>query len=154
VKRDEIFPSKYQKASDLTAPRTVTIASATLEVFKNDGRDQTKLVLTFKERDVKPWICNMTCYDTLAGFLSDETDCWPGARIEIFPDKTRFGNRVVDCIRCRQPAQAALPINGNGAPRARAGRPRPIANPQPPTPEEPPPAEPEDFYNDGVPFGR
>jgi hypothetical protein len=147
MRRDEIFPSKYLRAADLTESRTVTVTSAALEVFKNDGRDQTKLVLTFRERDVKPWICNMTCYDILAGFLTDETDSWRGARIELYPDRTRFGNKLVDCIRCRQPSQAALPMNSNGA----AARLRPVANPKPPQPApEPPPAD--DYYDDTVPF--
>ena len=50
AKRDEVFPSKYLKASDLSGkPITVTIESATLETLKTlDGKEQPKTVLGFK----------------------------------------------------------------------------------------------------------
>ena len=45
--RNDVFPSKYLKASDLDGtPLTVTIVSAPLETLKNpEGKEQTKTVL-------------------------------------------------------------------------------------------------------------
>ena len=50
AKRDDVFPSKYMKASDLGGePLTVTIVSAPLETLKNpEGKEQTKTVLYFR----------------------------------------------------------------------------------------------------------
>ncbi len=50
AKRDEVFPSKYLKASDLNGkPIVVVIESAALETLKTlEGKEQTKTVLYFK----------------------------------------------------------------------------------------------------------
>jgi hypothetical protein len=117
-----------------------------MEQFKNDGRDQDKLVVYFRERGFKPLVCNLTNYDAIATLYGDETNGWAGQRIELFADRVRFGGKLVDSVRVRAPAQAALPVGGNGA----AARPRPVANPQPPQPA--PTAAAAAFYDDDVPF--
>jgi hypothetical protein len=148
MKRDEIFPSKYIKAADVTQPRTGTIASTGMEQFKNDGRDQQKLVVYFRDRGLKPLVCNMTNYDAIADIYGDDTDRWIGREIELFADRVRFGGKLVDSVRVREPSpvQRSLPV-ANGAPP----RPRPVANPQPPQPA-PEPASSKEFYDDEVPF--
>jgi hypothetical protein len=147
MKRDEIFPSKYLRASDLPQPRVVTISSATMEPLKNDGKDVDKLVLYFRER-IKPLVVNLTIYESISVLYGDETDLWPDKRIEVHADRCRFGSKMVDCVRTREPAQASLPMAGNSTPPARP-RPRAVAKPQPPAPE-PPPAD--DNYDDSIPF--
>ena len=111
AKRDEVFPSKYLKASDLSGkPITVTIESATLETLKTlEGKEQTKTVLGFKgARKTLP--LNATNWDAVADATGeDDTDRWPGHAIEIYPTTTKMGGKRVDCIRIRPPAQRELP---------------------------------------------
>ena len=49
MKRDEVFPSKYLKATDLNGKALrVTIERAPLEILKNpEGKEQSKTVLHF-----------------------------------------------------------------------------------------------------------
>jgi hypothetical protein len=122
-----------------------------MEVLKNDGKDVDKLVLTFRER-IKPLVVNLTIFEAIESLYGGETDDWADQRVEIYADRCRFGNKMVDCVRVRAPAQAALPVAANGKPPARAGRPRPVANPQPRGPQPEPDTKDDGFYDDEVPF--
>jgi hypothetical protein len=107
MKRDEIFPSKYLKASDLSKPIVVTIDTAPLEVLKNpEGREQHKTVLYFKGAK-KALPLNVSNWDTVAEICGEDTDDWPGGRIEPYATKTQMGGKMVDCIRVREPRDAA-----------------------------------------------
>jgi hypothetical protein len=110
MKRDEIFPSKYLKASDLTKPIVVTIDCAPLEVLKNpEGKEQSKVVLYFRGAK-KALPLNVTNWDAVAAICGEDTDDWPGGKIELYADKTRMGGKTVDCIRLRAPRDAAANI--------------------------------------------
>jgi len=110
MKRDEIFPSKYLKASDLSKPIVVTIDSAPIEVLKNpEGKEQSKVVLYFRGAK-KALPLNVTNWDAVAAICGEDTDDWPGGRIELYADKTRMGGKTVDCIRVRAPHGAAAKI--------------------------------------------
>ena len=119
AKRDEVFPSKYLKASDLNGkPVTVTIESATLETLKTlEGKEQTKTVLYFKGAK-KALPLNATNWDAVAAATGeDDTDRWPGHAIEIYPTTTTMQGKTVDCIRIRPPAQRELPKAKPPAPK-------------------------------------
>jgi hypothetical protein len=124
----------------------VTIAGMGMETFRNDGRDQDKLVISFKER-IKSLVCNPTNYDAISDIAgTDETENWPGVRLELFADKVQFRRELVNTVRVRKPPQAQQQVAGNGQP------PRPAASPQPP---ELPPGPPLDaYYEDDVPYDR
>lgn len=111
MKRDDIFPSKYLKASDLKGrPHVVQIKHAPIETLKNPkGEEQRKPVLHFN--GVKKTLpLNLTNFDSVAAIVGDdETNNWPGARIELFPGTTMLGGKTVECIRIRKP-QEVLPI--------------------------------------------
>jgi hypothetical protein len=103
MKRDEIFPSKYLKASDLNKPIVVTIESAPLDVLKNpEGKEQSKIVLTFRGAK-KALPLNVTNWDAVAAICGEDTEDWSGGKIELYADKTRMGGKTVDCIRVRAP---------------------------------------------------
>ena len=107
MNRDEIFPSKYLKASDLTMPIVVTIDSAPLEVLKNpEGKEQSKVVLYFRGAK-KALPLNITNWDAVAAICGEDTDDWPGGRIELYATRTQMGGKMVDCIRVRAPRDAA-----------------------------------------------
>jgi len=109
MKRDEIFPSKYLKAGDLNKPIVVTIESAPLETLKNpEGKEQHKTVLYFKGAK-KALPLNVSNWDAVAEICGEDTDDWPGGKIELYATKTHMGGKVVDCIRIRARAERELP---------------------------------------------
>ena len=111
AKRDEVFPSKYPKASDLNGkPIMVPIESAAQETLKAlEGKEQTKTILSFKGAK-KTLPLNMTNWDAVADATGeDDTDRWPGHAIELYPTTTTMQGKTVDCIRIRPPAQRELP---------------------------------------------
>ena len=119
MKRDEVFPSKYLKASDLNGkPLGVVVEKAPLEVLKSpEGKEEAKTVLYFRGlRKVLP--LNRVNWDSVADIAGDDTDTWPAASLELFPSKTQMAGKTVDCIRIRPPAQRELP-------RAKARAPKP-----------------------------
>jgi hypothetical protein len=104
MRKDEVFPSKYLKASDLNGkPRVFTIEEAPLLTLKNTkGEEQQKTVLFFTgEKKTLP--LNMTNWDAVASIGGGDTDDWPGHKIELYPTKTSMAGRPVDCIRVRAP---------------------------------------------------
>jgi hypothetical protein len=118
MKRDEVFPSKYLKASDLNGPTTVIIESAPLETLKTpEGKEETKTVLHFKGIK-KAFPLNRTNWDACAAATGeDDTDRWAGHAIELYPTTTEMKGKTVDCIRIRPPAQRELPKAKPPAPK-------------------------------------
>jgi len=113
MKRDDVFPSKYLKASDLNGKSvTVVIERASFEKLKApDGKEQEKIVLGFRNHK-KTLPLNRTNYDSVTDIVGDDdTESWPGHRIELFADKTPMESKIVDCVRIRPPAQHDLPKN-------------------------------------------
>jgi hypothetical protein len=105
VKRSDVFPSRFLKAADLGGkPRDVEIKRAPQEELGSGDDKEIKTVLYFSD-GTKPLPLNMTNWDAVAGIAGDDTDNWPGHRIELYPDKTTMKGSVVDCIRIRAPRQ-------------------------------------------------
>jgi hypothetical protein len=104
MRRSDVFQSKYLKAEDLGGkPAVVTIKAATFEVLKSpEGKEQGKTVLCFTKGG-KLLPLNMVNWDSTADICGDDTDSWPGHRIELYPTTTTMGGRIVDCIRIRRP---------------------------------------------------
>jgi len=111
MKRYDLFPSKYLKCADLKGkPRVVEIEQAPIETLKNPkGEEQRKVVLYFKGAK-KALPLNLTNFDAVMDIAgSDETNNWPGARLELYPATTMMGGKITDCIRIRPPQ--ALPAS-------------------------------------------
>ncbi|WP_027525572.1 hypothetical protein [Bradyrhizobium sp. Ec3.3] len=103
AKRNEIFPSKYLKVSDLNGkPHVPEIERAPTETLGSGGNAETKTVLYFR-CGMKPLPLNMTNWDSVAAIAGDDTDNWPGHRIELYPSTTTLRGSTVDCIRIRAP---------------------------------------------------
>jgi hypothetical protein len=104
MNRNDLFPSRYIKASDLAGkPLTLAIKSASVDALKNmKGDSEDKLVVSFVGQP-KKFVVNRTNYDVIADLYGDETDQWPGKKIELFPSKANLGGRSVDCVRVRAP---------------------------------------------------
>jgi hypothetical protein len=104
VTRNEVFPGRFLKAEDLKGrPRVVQIKDAPLETLKApDGREQVKIVLYFVGAK-KALPLSKVHWDAIAPIAGDDTEGWPGHRIELYPTKTEIGGKLVDCIRVRPP---------------------------------------------------
>src|SRR6266567_1300848 len=100
MRKDDVFPSKYLKAADLNGKaRVLEIAEAPLETLKNaSGESQQKTVLYFVN-EKKRLPLNMTNWDSVADICGDDTEEWPGQKIELFPSTTQMSGKTVSCIR-------------------------------------------------------
>jgi hypothetical protein len=105
--KDDVFPSKYLKYTDLQGkPTVMAIEGAVLETLKSpEGKTQDKVVLYFAGAK-KSLPLNVTNFDAVADICGADTDDWPGCRIEIYPSKTQMAGKTVDCIRVRPPAKS------------------------------------------------
>lgn len=95
------FPSTYLKAADLQG-RAVKVTIKDCVIQPLDDGDKPLLTFVGKDRGL---ILNKTNAGMLAAVLGDETDHWRGKRIELYPDKTMFSGRMVECIRVRIPQE-------------------------------------------------
>ena len=101
-KLDDLYPSKSQnlKAEDLQGHEVkVSIESNEVAEFDNGNR----LVLKFKGKE-KGLVLNKTNAMKIADAYGDDPDNWAGKEIIIYPDKTDYQGKMVDCLRVRIPA--------------------------------------------------
>jgi hypothetical protein len=119
MKKDDVFPSKYLKHTDLHGkPTTTTVERAVLETLKSpEGKTQDKIILYFAGAK-KSLPLNVTNFDAVAGICGDDTDNWSGCQIELYPSKMQMAGKTVDCIRVRAPTKpikkAAAKSGGGG----------------------------------------
>lgn len=79
----------------------VTIEEIRQEEINGDHGKEKKLVARFVGKD-KGLVLNRTNADSIAEITeSEDTDDWAGAVIVLYPDKTKFGGKTVDCVRVR-----------------------------------------------------
>jgi hypothetical protein len=101
MKTTDFYDSKYLAAADLGGKlHTVTIAGVEAAEFTNEGVKTRKPVLLFQNRK-KGLTLNKTNTKKLQAVFSVEMDAWIGKQIEIYPDQTDMGGRMVDCIGVR-----------------------------------------------------
>jgi hypothetical protein len=110
MKLNEIFHGDALKCADLNG-KEVTLKIQSYEV--KDFDDGKKLELHFESTE-RTLICNKTNANTVSEFLGDNIDMWCGSEIVLFPAKTDFQGRQVDCIRVKAPVKA--PAVDAGAP--------------------------------------
>lgn len=95
MKLDDLYPSKWLKASDLQGRQVVcTIQRVTVE----DLGDGSKPVVYFTGKE-KGLVLNRTNADTIAAALGDDTDRWPGGKVTLFSAKVSFKGTMTDAIR-------------------------------------------------------
>jgi len=113
MNREDVFPSRYFKAANLPRPRNVTIVAAKMEEMKSPdgGETQNRLVLHFSD-EAKRLVVNATNFDVLAELFGGETEDWIGKTVQLYADKTRFGHKIVPCVRVRA-ASVGEQLNGS-----------------------------------------
>lgn len=102
---NEMYPSnsKFLKAEDLKN-REVTVQIESHEVAQFDNGN--KIVLKFKGKE-KGLTLNKTNAMRIADAYGEDAEGWAGKEIIMYPDKTDFGGKMVDCIRVRLPLAKA-----------------------------------------------
>lgn len=124
MKLDEIYSGSSDsiKADDLKGRDvTLTIEKWKVQEFDEEGKHgpykANKIVLSFQETD-KTLVLNKTNGYAIAEFLSEDDPAnWVGAKVTLFPTKTSFGTKMVDCIRIR----SAQPVKGVTTPAEKPG---------------------------------
>ena len=116
--REEIFPGRFLKATDLDS-KAVTM---TIErVVQEELDEQVKAVVYFRGKS-KGLVLNATNYDAIADNHGVQTDDWPGVEIELYPTTVQFKGKRVACIRVRMP-QRPLPAEAEADAPVAAGEP-------------------------------
>ena len=108
------FPSRYLQVSDLEdGPIAARIKSVSSENVGGEN-GELKLIVKFHEPDVKALVCNLTRAEAISELAgSDDTDEWPGTRIELTRGTTRYGGKKVGCIVVQAPTTAASAADGD-----------------------------------------
>lgn len=96
--------SSLLRTEDLKGRRVkVKIVSWRTQEFKDKfGKQKEKLVLAFEGKE-KEFVCNPTNALMIAARLTSESEDWVGKEIELYPDKTSFEGKIVDCIKVSVP---------------------------------------------------
>jgi hypothetical protein len=100
---DQMYPSKWLKASDLQG-QTVPVTISRV-VVEDVGDDAGKPVVYFHSRD-KGLVLNKTNALSIGLVHGQETDGWVGKTIELFPTVVMFQGQNVPAIRVRPVAAA------------------------------------------------
>lgn len=96
---DDVYQnsSNALKAEDLKGHEVkCLINGAELKQFDNGN----KIVLSFQGKE-KTLVLNKTNARRIAEQFGNNTDNWSGSEIILYPDKTEFQGKMVDCIRVR-----------------------------------------------------
>lgn len=104
MNRNDLFPSRFIKASDLQGREwPVTISHVAMEQLQTQGGKETKGIVYFHAYE-KQLVLNQVNYNTIAEPYGEDTDNWGGRPIVLYPTRTQFGTKMVDCIRIKIPA--------------------------------------------------
>ena len=104
MKFSEMYPSKYLKAADLNGNAVkVIIETVELEDVVGQGKEHDYKAVFFFQGKQKKFVCNKTNGQVIAETYGDDTEAWQGKELELYPDKTSFQGKLVDCIRVRIP---------------------------------------------------
>jgi len=122
VTKTQAFPSRFFKAADI--PRDGLVLQIAKVEHEKVGPDQkNKWVVYFKGQE-KQLVLNGTNWELIVVALrEDDSDNWMGKTIELYPTKTQFGSKMVDCIRVRRhrPGPETPPAPPPSTPPAKGG---------------------------------
>ncbi len=97
---NELYPSKFLKACDLTGPMPVKIASVTREAINGEQ----KVVMAFATGE-KSLILNKTNGRAVSKLYGSDTKGWIGKEITLVATQVDFKGDLVDAIRIRTAPQ-------------------------------------------------
>lgn len=98
MKRDQIFPSKYLKASDLRG-RDVTVEIESTEEVRLQGRPSVLIYFKGKE---KALVLKPTIFDQIESVTGEyDTENWKGHEVTLYATTADYAGKSYDVIRVR-----------------------------------------------------
>ncbi len=103
---DDLYQSdsKWLTAADLQGKEIKLVIS---DGKKEDVGDKAKWVVYFAGKE-KGLVLNVTNARMIGDSYGKETDGWPNKEVVLYPTKTDYQGKLVDCIRVRIPTSEAL----------------------------------------------
>lgn len=96
---NELYPSKYLKASDVGDHKpVVTIESLKIEELGQGDKIDRRPILYFKDKE-KGLVLNKTNNNTMIKLFGAETDAWIGKRIKLIVCEVQFKGEMVPALR-------------------------------------------------------
>jgi len=106
---NDMFPSKYISAADVTQPFTLRISGVQPEeMTARDGTKEMKGVLYFSNAK-KGLVLNKINATVIADCYGSETESWSGQMITLYKDRVQAFGEMVDAVRVRLPEANAVP---------------------------------------------
>ena len=100
---NDVYPSKYIKASDLQGKEvTVTIDRVEMEVLGEGANQQNKPVIYFQGKE-RGMVCNKTNANSISAAYGFESNDWRGKQIVLFAAWIEFQGKSDWAIRVRPP---------------------------------------------------
>ena len=96
MKKDEMLQGNYLKAADLQGQSVPVVIRELRQEEMQDG--QKKFVLYFNGKD-RGLVLNKTNTARLFEYVADDSDDWPGQRINLVPTKVDYKGDLVDAVR-------------------------------------------------------
>lgn len=128
---NDIYDTKYLSAKDLAGNEpTVTIES----VEVTELQDGKKLEIAFVGKK-KHLLANKTNSMRIAYMFGDDTDHWPGKKVQLYTELTTYQGKVTPGIRVR-PVKATAPAPAPRKPAAEYGNGQSASKPIPQQIEE------------------
>lgn len=109
---NDVFPSKYLKASDLQGKAVKVVIDRV--VVEKMGEDN-KPVVYFKGKE-KGMALNKTNAQMIAAHYSPETAGWAGKEIKLYAGKVNFNGQMVDSLKVEVVPQVAEDHDENAPP--------------------------------------
>src|SRR5262249_32196380 len=94
--------SRYFKAADVQAPKTLRIKDVTEEEI-GVGQDKEKKLVVGFAKGPRGLVLNKTNNRTVRGAFGDDCASWKGKIIVVYPTTDEFRGRMVPVLRVRIP---------------------------------------------------
>lgn len=102
MKVNDMFPSRFLRGADLSAPVTVTIARVVTERMYKPGAGEVDGYVLYCEKASKGIVLSKGLALTIAQALgAEDTDQWTGRAVILFPQPMRVGGRDLVAIRAK-----------------------------------------------------
>ena len=106
MKLNDMYPSRYLKASDLKGRQpTVVIASIETELV---GQDKQKRWVIYFQGHEKGLVCNKTNAISIGKLYGEDNVEWIGKEITLFSVMVDFQGETRDAIRVKAPVKRAV----------------------------------------------
>src|SRR5262245_11825031 len=101
MKFNEMYPSRFLKADDLVQPLTVKIKEVVMEKLGGENGDE-KPVCYFTGQSKALALNKTNCEAIINIANSDDTDDWPGTKVELYKTTVMFHGQRTACVRIRK----------------------------------------------------